>query len=170
MSDRRDISDIIRTADAQRRETPRSDLWARIEVRLGSDGGDAGTDPAQPDPVLNGHDVTASPPPSRGELLRRSRAQRREARLRRPRRTAWLAVAAAALVLLVATWTLRQADAPAVDGAAASARAPETPTGDQLDLVTEPIATRRVPANLYDGVTIVEGDVAVNELRTCSPC
>ena len=105
MNERRDITDVIRTADAQRRETPPAGAWARIAATLpGGDAGDGGD--GQPDPpilddlpqttpgtpALNG-----APRPTRAQLLadaRARRATRREPRLRRGRNVAWLAAAA----------------------------------------------------------------------------
>ena len=168
MSDRRDISDVIRTADAQRRETPRTDLWARIDKRLGPAEGQAAPAGEPAAPALNGRARAEARRPTRGELIRRARAERRDEALRRPRRATWWAAAAAALALVVATWAMTgdRDFAPAAADAEASA---EPLTTERLELAAEPVVALRVPRGVYDGVVILEGDVAVNELRTCSP-
>ena len=168
MSDRRDISDVIRTADAQRREIPRPDLWTRIDRRLGSAEGHVVPAEEPAAPALNGRARAEATRPTRRELIRRARAERRDEAPRRPRRAGWWAAAAAALALVVATWAVTgDADlAPASADAEASAQFLAT---ERLELAAEPVGGLRVPRGVYEGVVILEGDVGVNDLRTCSP-
>ena len=164
-SERRDIADIVRAADALRREAPGAEVWARIRATLPPD--TAGPSQAS--------GLDAAPAPTRGELRRRARderARRRPPRMRRARHTVWWATAAVVALLAVATWTLlRTDDPPPTSSYAAEALPPTTPpVAEQLDLAPVAAPPRVIPAEVYEGVTIREGRAGVDQLRVCRPC
>ena len=164
-SERRDIADIVRTADALRREAPGAEVWARIRATLPPDTAGPGQASAR----------DAAPAPTRAELRRRARderARRRTPRTRRARHAVWWAAAAAVALLAVATWTLLRTDGPRPAASYAAEALPPVPpsVAEQLDLVPAAAAPRAIPAEVYEGVTIREGRVGVDQLRVCRPC